>query len=259
MAPEIEIGPYACCLTITVICVLLGYLIFRGGLDRYKELQNVKITPTSKARSAAVGLIELVGKARPVKPTVGPLSKEKRAYWRMYAGCGRKNRDGFVDMGRSSEEGFYLEDEWGRILIPLYMPYYVGKKQHIGINFHCPHKKEHLTNMLTGYTSPAKEEIEKLSEEAQEKFRKESWKGWRFTEEYIEDGEDVYVLGRAVPAEREGSEVSQENLEIDVDVMAFSSEKDLLGELKKGAITQIIAGATLIGIGVLSASIVLLW
>lgn len=81
-----------------VVSVLATYM---DSLWRTRQAAQVDILPTSRARSVALGLVELEGRAQHVSPgTAGPV-----LYYNSRS------------PGRNRKEPFYLEDTTGRILI----------------------------------------------------------------------------------------------------------------------------------------------
>jgi len=85
---------------VTVVVVWLA----RDLLWRHRQARQLANLPTSRARSAAVGLVELKGVARPVGGSGGPILALR---WNMY------------DYLHPTQElrPFYLEDETGRVLV----------------------------------------------------------------------------------------------------------------------------------------------
>ena len=105
------------------IYVFIGFFVGLGliysGVKRFQLVQKIKDTPTSKAESVAVGMVECSGKADCHDPTKSPISAVDCAYWRVVAEYYVSGKGGgwkplySVD----SHKQFYLEDETGKILV----------------------------------------------------------------------------------------------------------------------------------------------
>jgi hypothetical protein len=92
--------------------LVLGF----GALRRKRLIENV---PSSRIRSVAMGLAELVGRVRQRTPQRAPFTGTTCAYFRFtvekYTG-GKNKRWQVVEKGESAEP-FWLEDETGRLLV----------------------------------------------------------------------------------------------------------------------------------------------
>jgi len=100
------------------ICFLAGaYLLYKGG-RRFLLLQKISNTPTSKAASAAAGLVELHGRVEPKEPFESQVTRKRCAYskvvGRYFDPADRKWKFLFEREGTSP---FFLKDGSGRILI----------------------------------------------------------------------------------------------------------------------------------------------
>jgi len=199
-----------------LIYVFLGffgglYLIF-DGTRKHLLVQKITNTPTSKVRSAAVGLVELHGAARCKGEMVSPVAKTKCGFWRIIAQFYKSGKHGgwrtFYKIDSTSP--FYLEDNTGKILVDpkgakveipqdhKYQGYISGK----GL-FGMKHKK-------------IDEKVLKYIEEQEEKIRRkfDNYKNLnvRVFEYYVADGDEVYVLGDAEIKDDEKSDVGYKNL-----------------------------------------------
>ncbi|MFN7990832.1 MAG: GIDE domain-containing protein [Candidatus Micrarchaeia archaeon] len=110
MANECCIGP---------IFFIIGLAMIYEGTRRFLLYQKINNTPTSKVRAAAIGLVELFGKAECREDMQSPVSGVRCAYWRLkceYYVPGKHG--GWRDMYNShSSSKFFLEDETGKMLI----------------------------------------------------------------------------------------------------------------------------------------------
>ncbi len=197
-------------------CAMIGLLVGLGamlnGVYNYLLLQKIKNTPTSKVRSAAVGLVELYGTAVCDKELYSPISGAKCVYYAVGAEYYRSGKHGgwvhIFDDRRSNP--FYLQDETGKMLIdpagaiiviPLdkeYNGYISGK----GI-FGMPHKQ--IEPAVIKF-------IENADERTRKSFMNHKNEDIRVREYYIEEGDKVYVLGSAEPIPGKASHIAHENL-----------------------------------------------
>jgi hypothetical protein len=65
--------------------LIYGVVRMRSGAAEYLLVQKIKNTPTSKVSSAAMGLVELSGKALGSATSEAPLSGKECVFWKVYA------------------------------------------------------------------------------------------------------------------------------------------------------------------------------
>ncbi|MDO9391765.1 MAG: GIDE domain-containing protein [bacterium] len=98
----------------------LGVLIFTLGFELLRQKNLMENIPRSKARSAAMGLAEVQGKAAPYVWLKSPLTLTECLYYKFlvekYEQEGKNSRWKVVNEG-SSTHFFYVEDETGKILV----------------------------------------------------------------------------------------------------------------------------------------------
>lgn len=149
--------------------ILVGFYVFLNGFERYRKKRLVENIPTSKIRSVAMGLSELMGKAKQSAiggPLKSPITHTDCVYYRFLIEKERRGYKGrrywtVVNEGNSTNY-FYIEDETGKILVdPLESEVILPKDY------------EYVDEEIVGISS----------------YRK------RYTEWYIQPGEQVYVLG----------------------------------------------------------------
>lgn len=190
-----------------------GIALIFAGAEKYVLLQKIKNLPTSKVRSAAIGMVELHGKARCKKNLQSPITKADCAYWRFSAQYYESGKHGgwaeFCKMDSSTE--FFLEDKTGKILIEpagaevdippdnCYEGYISGR----GV-FGIPHKK--IDKKVIRFINELK------NRNIKKKFLQYDDLNVRIYEYYLADGDDVYVLGSAEARDRKASSVGHENL-----------------------------------------------
>jgi hypothetical protein len=109
-------------LTIGLLLVLIGIVLFAVGLYFYKKKQVIADTPTSKIRSLAMGLVEIFGQVIPIKEHVfkSPFTDKDCVYYQYiideYRSSGKSSH--WVTVKKEEQRDlFYLKDETGMVLI----------------------------------------------------------------------------------------------------------------------------------------------
>ena len=107
------------CIVYLIVGFFGGLWYVYSGVNRYRLVQKINNTATSKVDAAAIGLVELCGKARCAGEMSSPVSNEKCAFWRVIGQYYRSGKHGGWRQifRRDSSERFYLEDETGKMLI----------------------------------------------------------------------------------------------------------------------------------------------
>ena len=111
--------------TIHPIFFFFGWLAFRHGFTEYRNSLAVTGTATAKANSAAIGLVELSGRAYAKYPSEAPVTKTLCAFWRVEVEEKGERSFRWVEltwkeiMKRSSGplDTLVLEDDTGRVLV----------------------------------------------------------------------------------------------------------------------------------------------
>lgn len=100
----------------------IGIVLFVKGLGWMKQKRLIENTPTSKARSIAMGMVEVYGKAVPAfgKILKSPLMEKECVYYRFKVeerrGSGKSTRWVTILSGDDSIK-FWLQDETGSVLV----------------------------------------------------------------------------------------------------------------------------------------------
>ena len=242
-----------------IILLVGGIVLFYGGLQSYILMQKIKNTPTSKVRSAAVGLVELSGKARCKEDMPSPISKEKCVFWRLNAQYYQPGKHGGWRniYNKDSSMQFYLEDETGKILIDP-----KGGDIQIPQDFSSTGRlsdKGFLGIVSQKQIDP--KVIDYITENPEFAKQMNNHKGYelKVIESYIADGDPLYALGSAMPISGASSAVSNENLVVqrsDSDKVLYirdTEEKKILDQFKTsvplgigGGILMILAGLGLL-------------
>ncbi len=109
--------PWPVFLVMGLVLIGAGAWLIIYGIRKYLVWQAVKNLPTSKVRSAAIGLVELSGSARYDKPLISPISKKGCAYWKVSVGRVGDKGNNLEFYKDESAAPFYVEDDTGRMLI----------------------------------------------------------------------------------------------------------------------------------------------
>ncbi|MFA5975655.1 MAG: GIDE domain-containing protein [Elusimicrobiota bacterium] len=111
------------------VCLIGGPVALLWGLGKLNQKRLLENTPTSKIRSAAMGLVELMGMARQRTPMQSPVTKQACCWWRCIVEELRsngKNSHWATVKDVQSQDFFFIEDATGRVLIdPLGAEYHV--------------------------------------------------------------------------------------------------------------------------------------
>ena len=240
------------CIFPSAILFISGLWLLYTGTRSYLFLQRVKNTPTSTVRAAAVGLVELFGKAKMKLKTTSPIEKKECAYWRVKAEWHKPGKHGgwrhIADI--KSGNPFFLEDETGSMLVDpkgakVEIPpdhKYEGRMSGKGF-LGLPQKKidqrvlEFLENPEYGHIK--------------EKFMHYNDRKWRVTEFYIAPGDKLYVLGTAAQKEGAPSSTGHENLVVrkggfeNLMYISDRHEKTITGGFRMKALLELGAGFAL--------------
>jgi hypothetical protein len=195
-----------------LLLFLFGMVLIIGGVQRYLLAQKIKNTPTSKVRSAAVGLVELAGKARCKDTLDSPISHVRSIYWRIKGEYYKPGKHGgWRDIyNASSSEQFYLEDDTGKMLIEpkdaeIEIPHDFFNEGHLSEGgFMGLFKSKVLDPKVLAFlaATPA----------ANSAFKNHSSFDLRITEWFIAEGDPLYVLGTAESVKGSMSAIAHENL-----------------------------------------------
>jgi len=234
--PPIFAGLPCCCGSL--FFGVAGGIILYDAISQYLLSQRIRNTPTSKARSAAVGLVELSGKAKPLEKLTSPVTKSPCAYFEVVGQYyyKKKKSSGWRTFHHElSGKRFFLEDDSGRMLIEPQ-----GASVRIASDYSF---QGHLEDRMFFGLLPANQVDKKVLDyleanpAAKQAALSHSGKNLRFLEYYIAEGDPLYVLGTAEPLEGASSAVANENLIVRKnprDKMMYitdTSEKAALGQL----------------------------
>jgi len=233
----------------------IGLILTYSGVQRFLLVQKIKNTPTSKVRSAAVGLTEFAGKAVCAEAMESPISKVKCPFWRVtgeYYYRSRKSSGWRQFFMKESGNRFYLEDDSGKMLIDpknaeIDIPHdlqSVGHTTDKGLLGLLPQKK--LDERVMAY----------VNGEGRGAFSGHMAQQLRVTEYFISEGDPLYALGNTMPLEGASSAIAHENLIMrkhgDMPMyISDSGEKKVTDKLGGSIWWQLGLGLLLSGVGVL--------
>lgn len=106
-----------------------GVALFFYGVFSLIRARLIENTPTSKARSVALGYAEFSGTASGPAPIVAPVSKQKAVWWECTVSKKQGKNSWRELFHATSPQPLFLKDETGRVLIDP-----------VGANFDCPSK-----------------------------------------------------------------------------------------------------------------------
>ncbi|MCX8205798.1 MAG: E3 ubiquitin ligase family protein [Candidatus Micrarchaeota archaeon] len=228
-----------CSIIFALFFLAILILVVTTVFKVYTIYRKIKILPTSKARSAALGLVEIKGQAKAVEPLLSPITKEPCIYYRLQCRAalpfGKRSTLVYHD---EQWRDFYVEDDTGKVLVRsngcLFDPMVV-------LNKYKGARKE---------LPPIVEKFLGENPEVNKKFAKFPLDIFTIQETMIKEG-DVYVIGTLSPADgKTGS--TQEGLEIvkgkeDVLYVSDSDEKRVLKSIREKIISMVVLTIICIG------------
>jgi hypothetical protein len=187
--------------TIHPIFFFFGWLAFRHGFAEYRNRLAVSGTATAKASSAAIGLVELSGRAHVEYPTEAPVTRTLCAMWKVEVLEKGEKSFRWVEltwnavMKRASAplDTLVLEDDTGRVLV-------WGRDAEI-----IP-----IRDVWRSDRGEAPDHVKRLVEALGRQWPSRwSRSPIKVTEERIEQGGPLYVIGtlaerRQIPSARKG-------------------------------------------------------
>ncbi len=234
----------------------MGLILIYGATQRYLLAQKIKNTPTSKVRSAAVGLVELFGKAKCNESILSPVSKVKCAYWRLKCEYYKPGKHGGwrdIYTPASDSKTFFLEDDTGKMLIDpkgaeIDIPSDFKSEGHLAAGG--------IAGLFKNKVLDAKV-LAFLEEDSAAKtaFHNHSSFNLRLTEFFIAEGDPLYVLGNAEPQKGASSALAHENLLMkkgggeNLMYISDSGERSVIGKVQGGIWWMLGLGFVLAAIG----------
>lgn len=233
-----------------------SFYIFVKKLKHYLLIKDI---PTSKIRSAAMGIVELKGKTVPKHLIFSPFSRKSCVYYRYRVEEYRKrhSKDGIRYSWEQIASGekrisFYLEDETGKALImpdeaeimaPVKAKRYQSHAMAIGMD------RKFFKHFEENFAS---KDVDLKSLGITDRHSGMNMVGdRRFFEHYIEPEEKLYILGSAFSSKKDGiSIVVSSGKNEKTFIISNKSEKSLLKFTKFRIIFSLIASILLVGFSV---------
>ncbi|MCI0503304.1 hypothetical protein L0Y65_01175 [Candidatus Micrarchaeota archaeon] len=237
-------------------------MLLNDALQQYLLGQKIRNTPTSKARAAAIGLVELAGKAKCLEKLTAPITKTPCAYYEVCAQYyyQHKKSSGWRTFYRDeSGKRFFLEDDSGKVLVDP-----GSAKMNLSADFTF---KGTLNDTQFFGLLPSNQVDKKVLDyleanpKAKEAAKGMSGKQLRFMEYYVAEGDPLFVLGSAEPLEGATSAVASENLVVrknsrdKIMLISEKSEKATLGVLGLKFYIEIFFGLFMVFISIMAVAV----
>jgi hypothetical protein len=167
------------------LAVVAGPVLFVRGFRALRLRRLMQNTPTSRIRSMAMGLVEVVGAVESRSAVTAPFSGRPCAYWEVDVAVQGPRRNAWKTVHREqSGQPFFLRDETG---VALVYPHGAECRTGFGVAEEClgislpPVYARYLADRGLGM--------------------RHLWRlgAMRFRERVIEERQRVYVLGTAMP------------------------------------------------------------
>ncbi len=207
-------------LAYTIILLVLGVFGFFWGFKRFKRKRLIENTPTSTIRGMAMGLVEILGKARKTPLIHSPLIKEKCVYYQYqieeYRSDGEDSSWYTLVRGNSKNAPFRIEDETGVVSI-------IPKRSEVVI--------PKTYTLTTGLGVSIPQSIKQFMIDRKIKYRGLfGSKKLRFTEWRIHSEETVYILGTA---QKENDLVNVQKMKMDSYLSDLATNPEALNAIDK--------------------------
>ena len=175
-----------------IVAFFIGLGLIYGAVQKYRLILRIKNTPTSKARSAALGLSEFSGKAVCLDTIESPISKAKCTYWRVCAEYYRqagKHSSWVMIYNKESHSKFYLQDDSGRVLVD-------PENAEVDIPFDLSSTGHINTGGVIGlFTNTVLSPKALAYAQSDQEIMRYSRNNIKITEYFIAENDPLYVLG----------------------------------------------------------------
>ncbi|MFH0885254.1 MAG: GIDE domain-containing protein [Candidatus Micrarchaeota archaeon] len=232
---------------------LAGLAIMAYHLPKVLLIQKIRNTPSSKIRSAAVGLVELSGTPERPGNLRSPLSGEECLYWRIvaqYQPFG--TRGAMLDIcDTESSDPFILRDDSGEIRVDARSAYIDGQKSK-DYSFCLNDSPKGWQGGKESYDNMQKF-IDGLDPELKKEFLSHKKYQIEIMESWLPPSNKLYVIGIAEPSEKISSK-AHENLVVRGKTKMFispSSENKVLGNLGRKAGLYVLLGLFIFAVSII--------
>jgi hypothetical protein len=233
-----------------LILFVVGLYSIYSGLKNYRFVNKIKNTAVSSIASAAIGLVELSGRASSDTPEPGPISGNPCVYWRITGEYFHSGKSGhWVRIyTATSAKRFYIRDNTGRMhvdpeggLLDIPAEKFKG---YIAVHGLLSNEPADMDERVMNYirSLPGKDAAE---------FMRYKEAPIRVTEYYIADNDPLYIMGSAEPLKDASGAGQDEILEIrkgDTDKTLYISttgERQVIQEFSSWIHLKIFGGLAL--------------
>lgn len=165
--------------------LLGGPVLFYRGFRHLRTRRLIENTPTAKIRSMAMGMVEVNGSVQARSQILAPFSGKECVYWQVEVATRQNRRGGWTTVHRNgSGNPFFLEDDTG---VAMVYPSGADCRLNFGVEEEClgislPEVYSDYLRQHCGWAAA-------------------TWRlgGMRFRERTLEPGQQVYILGSAMP------------------------------------------------------------
>ena len=183
---------------IAILVILLGLFLLYISIKNIKTYRMIKNLPTSPIEAMSPGLVEIKGKVYNIETIKTPISKKDAVYYHLKIERYMENKNNSGNWqtiyNYKTQNPFFVKDETGEVKIsPLNADVFL-KKQNL-------YKKSNnlFTNVFNLLKTFQNKNIEDMDFSGlmplNNGFNFFTPGDLRYTEEYIEQNDDIYVLG----------------------------------------------------------------
>lgn len=211
---------------------LAGCYFFVRGFAKFRRLQLIRNTPTSRVRSLAMGPVELYGTAESIDDDVltSPFSGEDCVMYKYKIEEYRRSGDDYdwvtVDADRDGVP-FYLDDGTGRVVVDPE-----------GVSLNVP--QDNLYSVDDHEQPPGDVQGGSVGLVSDSNDR-------RYHEHYVTPGEEIYVYGEAF--RRDGDVVVNKRMDTPMFMVSDSSEEELVDSMSGSVVLSTVGGLVLAAVG----------
>lgn len=220
-------------LEFAAIVYLAGCFFFVRGFAKFRRLQLIRNTPTSRVRSLAMGPVELYGKAEPLDDVLTtPFSGKDCLMYKYKIEEYRLSGDDYdwvtVEAGRGGVP-FHLDDGSGEVVVDP-----------DGVSLNIP--RDNLYSVDDDEQPPSTEGSVGMIVAGNDR---------RYHEHYVEPGEEIYVYGEAM--RRDGDVVVNKQADTPMFMISDRPEEELVEGMSKSVVLSTVGGLVLaaVGLGIL--------